>query len=63
MRKDDACLTEISNWRPITLLNVDYKITAKVIGRRVEQILPKVIHPDQTAFIKGRYILGNNVVC
>ena len=40
--KDDACLTEISNWRPITLLNVDYKIIAKVIGRRIEQILRKV---------------------
>jgi len=58
--KDDACLTEISNWRPITLLNVDYKIIAKVIGRRIEQILHKVIRPDQTGFIKGRYI-GNNV--
>jgi len=58
--KDDACLTEKSNWRPITLLNVDYKIIAKVIGRRIEQILHKVFHPDQTGFIKGRYI-GNNV--
>ena len=58
--KDDACLTEISNWRPITLLNVDYKIIAKEIGRRIEQILHKVSHPGKTGFIKGRYI-GNNV--
>jgi len=46
----------LSNWRPITLLNVDYKIIAKVMSSRLKKILPKIIHPDQRAFITGRNI-------
>ena len=41
-------------------MNVDYKILAKIIGRRIESVLPTLIHSDQTGFIKGRFI-GQNV--
>ena len=58
--KDDAELLLLHNWRPITLLNVDYKITSKAIARRIEPMLSKLVHPDQTAFIKGGYI-GENI--
>ena len=58
--KDDSNLIELSNWRPLTLLNVGYKILAKIIGRRIESVLPTLIHSDQTGFIKGRFI-GQNV--
>ena len=58
--KDDSNLIELSNWGPLTLLNVDYKILAKIIGRRIESVLPTLIHSDQTGFIKGRFI-GQNV--
>lgn len=58
--KDDGSLLELENWRPITLLNVDFKIAAKVIAKRIEPVLPKLIHPDQTGFVKGRYI-GENI--
>jgi len=58
--KDDACLIELSNWRPLTLLNVDYKILAKAVGQRIESIPSSIIHSDQTGFIKGRFI-GQNV--
>ena len=51
--KDDSDLTELSNWRPLTLLNVDYKILAKAIGQRIESKLSSLIHSDQTGFIKG----------
>ena len=58
--KDDSYLVELSNWRPLTLLNVDYKILAKAIGQRIESTLSSLIHSDQTGFIKGRFI-GQNV--
>lgn len=58
--KDENNLTTLSNWCPITLLNVDYKILAKVIAKRIGPVLPKLIHPDQTGFIKVRFI-GKNI--
>jgi len=58
--KEDANLLILSNWRPITLLNVDSKIASKVIVKRIERVLPSLIHPDQTGFMKGRYI-GQNI--
>jgi len=49
-------LKEITCWRPITLLNVDYKILARVIATGIEPSLSYLIYADQTGFIKGRYI-------
>ena len=58
--KDENDLTVLNSWRPITLLNVDYKILARVIAKQVESKLPKLIHSVQTGFVKGRFI-GQNV--
>ena len=52
--KEDGSLLELQNWRPITLLNVDCKIAAKAIDKRIETVLPDLIHPDQTEFEKRR---------
>ena len=58
--KEDGSLLDLHNWRPITLLNVDLKIAAKAIAKRLETVLPNLIHPDQTRFVKERYI-GENI--
>ena len=58
--KEDGPLLELSNWRPATLVNVDCKIATKAIAKRIEPLLPNLVHTDQTGFIKGRYI-GENI--
>ena len=42
------------------MLNQDYKLVAKCIAERIKSFLPKLIHNDQTGFLKGRFI-GENI--
>ena len=51
---------DISNWRPISLLNVDYKIVTKILAERLKPLLPKIIHPDQKGYVNGRNISDAN---
>ena len=46
----------IKNWRPISLINVDAKIRSRCIAKRMEKILPNIIHCTQSAFVQGRDI-------
>ena len=50
----------LKNWRPISLLNVLYKIASGCIANRLKQILPHLIHENQKGFLKGRFI-GENI--
>ena len=50
----------LKNWRPLTLLNTDYKILAKALSNRLIKILPFVVEDDQTGYISGRFI-GCNI--
>jgi exonuclease III len=50
----------IKNWRPISLLNVDYKILTKVLANKLKLVLESIIHQDQAAYVKGRQI-GHNI--
>jgi hypothetical protein len=49
--------TTPNDYRPISPLNSDYKIFARIIDNRVRRILPEVIHPRKHCGVSGRYIL------
>ncbi len=49
----------ISNYRPITVLNADYKILTKVLATRVARVAGRLVHPDQAGFIPGRRIFDH----
>ena len=44
------------NWRPISLLNFDYKLLTKVLADRVKKVIPSIISSSQTAYVRDRSI-------
>ena len=58
--KGDENLSYLKNWRPISLLNIDYKILSKALAKRMEQHLPKLYHCDHTGLVNGIY-RGQNI--
>ena len=57
--KKGDCL-DPRNWRPITLLNVDYKLAARVVAGRLLKVIHLIVAKDQTCGVPGRFI-GENV--
>ena len=53
-------LCQLKNWRPISLLNVDYKILTKILAIRLQDCLDEIISNDQVGYIKNRFI-GENI--
>ena len=52
---------EPGNYRPISLTNIDYRLLARVLAARLGAVLPDLVDPAQTAFVRGRSI-GENVM-
>ena len=60
--KPGANPLEAVGYRPITLLNTDYRLLARVLADRLQPTLQSVVSPSQTAFLKGRRS-GSNILC
>ncbi|XP_071686901.1 uncharacterized protein [Rutidosis leptorrhynchoides] len=52
----------LGEYRPISLIGSLYKIIAKVLSKRLQSVIHKVISVEQSAFMKGRFILDGILV-
>ncbi len=52
------CL-QMSNFRPLSILNNNYKLFAKILARQMERVITSLIHIDQAGFIQGRLASNN----
>ena len=49
----------LENWRPITLLNNDYKVLAIIFANRMKYVLDSIIDESQSGFMRKRHIANN----
>jgi len=53
---------DLNNRRPITLLNVDYKIFSKLLTNRIKAFLPSLISNHQQGFVPRRLLFDNIIL-
>ena len=56
-KKEDA--SNIKDYRPISLVHSVAKLITKILANRLAGRLDQLVSPNQSAFIKGRFILDN----
>ena len=60
--KNSGSRYELKNWRPISLLTVDYKILSKAITNRLKPAMPLIIGEEQSCGVPHRNIHENLMV-
>ena len=64
LRKNKHGVDGNCNFHPLTTLNTDLKILAKILANRLQTVLPSLICPEQTCAVKGRTIQDSlHLVC
>jgi hypothetical protein len=51
----------LKKYRPISLINCSFKIFSKVLNNRIEALCGRLLGPNQTDFVRGRFILKSVV--
>lgn len=54
--------SKVSQFRPISLCNIIYKLISKIMVERLKTVLPKLILPFQLTFVPGRPMQDNYIV-
>ena len=52
--KKDRDVTDPSNYRPLSLINVDCKLLTKILALRLDKVLPDIVQADQVGYVRGR---------
>lgn len=52
---------DLNNYRPITMLNTDLKILAKILANRLKEVMPSIIKTNQVYGVKGKDIADTTI--